>query len=387
MRKRSGLVLVALAALVGVAALAGLGAASGERDDVAPGAAGARARQTSSIAQRRVRLRLVRVASGFNSPTHVAAPRSEASRLYVVEQAGRILVLDRGRRRVFLDIRRLVQSGGEQGLLSVAFHPNYARNHRFYVDYTDNRGDTRVVEYRSNGRRALPGTARQLLYVAQPYANHNGGQLAFGPDGMLYVGMGDGGSGGDPGNRAQNLQTLLGKLLRIDVNRRGADPEIVGYGLRNPWRFSFDRRTGDLYIGDVGQGRFEEVDFTRRQSPGLENYGWDVYEGRAIFERKEPNSAGRLVFPIAVYGRAGGNCTVIGGFVYRGARIPSLRGRYFYGDFCSGNVWSLRVRAGRATTLRREPFRVESLSSFGESARGELYLASLDGAIYRLASR
>ncbi|MDQ3875387.1 MAG: PQQ-dependent sugar dehydrogenase, partial [Actinomycetota bacterium] len=325
-------------------------------------------------------------ASGFGSPTYVASPRNEASRLYVVEQAGRILVLDRGRRRVFLDIRRLVQSGGEQGLLSVAFHPNYARNRRFYVNYTDNRGDTRVVEYRSNGRNALAGSARRVLFVDQPYSNHNGGQLAFGPDGRLYVGMGDGGSGGDPDNRAQNLRALLGKLLRIDVDRRGADPEIVGYGLRNPWRFSFDRGSGDLYIGDVGQGRFEEIDYTRRRSAGLENYGWDVYEGRAIFERKEPNRTGRLVSPIAVYGRAGGNCTVVGGFVYRGRRIPSLRGRYFYGDFCSGVVWSLRVRGGRATTLRREPFRVESLSSFGESARGELYLVSLNGTIYRLAS-
>jgi glucose/arabinose dehydrogenase len=384
----SGVVLVALAGFVGVASVAGFGAAGEARDSpsVQRVAAPTSGERVAATAQRRVRLRLVRVASGFDSPTHVAAPRNEASRLYVVEQAGRILVLDRGRRRVFLDIRRLVQSGGEQGLLSVAFHPNYARNRHFYVNYTDNGGDTRVVEYRSNGRRALPGSARRILFVAQPYSNHNGGQLAFGPDGMLYVGMGDGGSGGDPENRAQNLRTLLGKLLRIDVNRRGADPEIVGYGLRNPWRFSFDRGNGDLYIGDVGQGRFEEIHYTRRRSAGLENYGWDVYEGRAIFEQKEPNPAGRLVHPIAVYGRAGGNCTVVGGFVYRGRRIPSLRGRYFYGDFCSGIVWSLRVRGGRATTLRREPFSVDSLSSFGESARGELYLVSLNGTLYRLAA-
>ena len=260
------------------------------------------------------------MASGFDSPVHVTAPRSE-SRLYVVEQAGRIIVLDRGRRRVFLDIRGLVQSGSEQGLLSVAFHPRYATNRRFYVNYTDLNGDTRVVEYRSNGRRALPGTARRLLFVEQPYPNHNGGQVAFGPDGWLYVGMGDGGSGGDPEDRAQNLSSRLGKLLRIDVDARPARVQIAGYGLRNPWRFSFDRGTGDLWIGDVGQNRFEEVDYTPRNSPGMENYGWDVYEGNAIYESKDPNPAGRLVSPVAVYSQSGGHCSVTGGFVYRGRAL------------------------------------------------------------------
>ena len=329
-------------------------------------------------------LSLERVASGFRSPVQVVATRSEPGRLYVVEQPGRILVLENGRLRSepFLDIRSLVELGSEQGLLGLAFHPDYARNRRFYVNYTDNAGDTRVVEYRSNGERALPGTARRLLFVDQPYANHNGGQVAFGPDGRLYVGMGDGGSGGDPENRAQNIRSRLGKLLSINVATGGVRME--GLGLRNPWRFSFDRARGDLYIGDVGQGAWEEIDYVRRRSSGLENYGWDVWEGRARYESKRP-SRGRLVFPIAVYGRGGGNCTVIGGFVYRGRAVPAARGRYFYGDYCSGVVWSLTVRGGRARSVRRERFRVDDLSSFGEDARGELFLVSLGGTIYRLA--
>ena len=369
-------VLVAVPAALAVAALAaGCGAGVGADGEAA------KAPQSAG----RTALRVVRVASRFDSPVHVTSPRSE-NRLYVVEQAGRIIVLQGGRRRVFLDIRRLVQSGAEQGLLSVAFHPRYATNRRFYVNYTDLNGNTRVVEYRSNGRRARPGTARRLLFVEQPYPNHNGGQLAFGTDGWLYVGMGDGGSGGDPEDRAQNMSSRLGKLIRIDVNSRPPRIQIVGYGLRNPWRFSFDRATGDLWIGDVGQNRFEEVDFTPRNSPGLENYGWDVYEGNSIYENKDPNPAGRLVGPIAVYSQSGGHCSVTGGFVYRGRALRAQRGRYFYGDYCSGVVWSIARENGRATSPRRESFRVPSLSSFGENARGELYLVSLNGTIYRLAA-
>jgi glucose/arabinose dehydrogenase len=336
---------------------------------------------TSTTAQPALRLEQV---ANLSAPLHVAAPRSEPNRVYVVEQDGAIRVLQGRRVRTFLDISSRVRSGGEQGLLSVAFHPQYARNRRFYVNYTDVNGHTRVVEYRSNGTRALPGTARQLLFVRQPYANHNGGQLAFGPDGHLYVGMGDGGSGGDPQNRAQNLGDRLGKLVRLNVDRRGARWEIVGYGLRNPWRFSFDRANGDLYIGDVGQNAWEEVDFTSRNSPGLENYGWDVYEGRAIYERKEVNPAGRLVPPIHVYANGGGECSVTGGFVYRGRAVPGLRGRYVFGDFCSGNIWTLRVANGEAVDVRRERIRVINLSSFGEDARGELYATSLAGRVFRI---
>jgi glucose/arabinose dehydrogenase len=328
--------------------------------------------------------RLVQIASGLEAPTHLASTPSQPGRLYVVEQAGRIRVIEDGRvlPEAFLDIRSLVRSGGEQGLLSVAFHPRYAANRRFYVNYTDVSGDTRVVEYQTRDA-GEPLRRRELLFVDQPYSNHNGGQLAFGPDGLLYVGMGDGGSGA--GNLAQNLQTRLGKLLRRNVDRRGSTWQIVGYGLRNPWRFSFDRATGNLYIGDVGGSAWEEIDFTPRSSPGLENYGWDVFEGRHRFENKSPNSAGRLVGPIAEYNHSEG-CSVTGGFVYRGSGVPGARGRYFYGDYCSGIVWSLVVRGGRAANLRRHSFRVEALSSFGEGARGELYFVAHGGAIYRLAS-
>ena len=333
----------------------------------------------------RATLSLQRVAVGLEQPVHVTAPAGERNRLYVVEKIGRIRVLENRRLRsdAFLDLRGRVSLGSEQGLLGLAFHPRYARNRRFYVNYTDPNGDTRVVEYRSNGRVALPTTRRQLLFVNQPYSNHNGGQVAFGPDGRLYVGMGDGGSGGDPENRAQNPGTLLGKLLAIDVDRRGARPQVVAFGLRNPWRFSFDRRTGDLWIGDVGQNAWEEVDFVPRRSAGLENFGWDVFEGRTRFENKRP-SRGRLIFPVAVYPLSGGHCAVTGGFVYRGNVVPAARSRYFYGDFCSGVVWSLRRVRGRAQ-VRRESFSVSNLSSFGEDARGELYLVSMSGTIFRLA--
>jgi glucose/arabinose dehydrogenase len=323
--------------------------------------------------------RFVQVASGLDQPVHVSAPRNQPGRIYVVEQTGRIRIVQNGRvTGTLVDLRSQVVCCGEQGLLSVAFHPRYAHNGKYYVNYTDRRGDTRVVEYR--GKRRL----RQILFVEQPYSNHNGGQSAFGPDGRLYVGTGDGGSGGDPENRAQHLGSRLGKMLAINVDRRAPRPQIVGYGLRNPWRFSFDRRTGDLYIGDVGQNSWEEVDFTRRRSPGIENYGWDVYEGRARFENKQPSGNGRLVFPVFVYPLDGGHCAVSGGFVYRGRAVRSAAGRYFFGDNCSGTVWSFP--AGRARSVRREPFSLGGLSSFGEDAAGELYAVTLNGRVYQLRS-
>jgi glucose/arabinose dehydrogenase len=334
-------------------------------------------------------LRLVQVAAGLESPTHLASTPSEPNRLYVVEQDGRILVLENGRLRPepFLDITDQVVSGGEQGLLSVAFHPEYEANGRLYVNYTNVDGDTRVVEYRANEARTAvdEATARELLAVDQPFSNHNGGQLAFGPDGLLYVGMGDGGAGGDPDNRAQDLSDRLGKLLRRDVNAGSGDWQIAAYGLRNPWRFSFDRETGDLYVADVGQSAQEEVNYLRWPPGALVNFGWDVFEGTLAFEEKEPNGAGRLVGPVAVYGREGG-CSVTGGFVYRGEEMPGLAGRYFYGDYCSGFVWSFRIRGGKARAHRREQFTVEGLSSFGEDGAGEVYLVSLAGTIYRLTS-
>ena len=339
--------------------------------------------------QSQVRLRLF--ASGLDSPTYVTATRSEPGRLYVVEQPGLILVLQNGKLRSqpFLDIRSRVRSGGEQGLLSMAFHPRYARNHRFFVYFNDKSGDVRVYEYRSNGTVALPGTAKSLLRVPhREFDNHDGGQLQFGPDGRLYAGTGDGGSGGDPDNHAQNLGSRLGKLLRLNVNKRGARWQIVGYGLRNPWRFSWDRATRDLYIGDVGQDEWEEVDVrTPAEQRSLNNYGWRVWEGRSRYtDGQEVNSRGKLVFPVVVYSHSNG-CSITGGYVYRGRAVPAARGRYYYGDYCSGTIWSIRVVKGKLRGApRREPFTVASLSSFGQDARGELYGASIDrGEIYRLS--
>jgi glucose/arabinose dehydrogenase len=329
------------------------------------------------------------VARGFDSPTHVTAPSSEPSRLYVVEQAGVIKVVDRGRVRAqpFLDIRDLVSSGGERGLLSVAFHPRYATNHLFYVDYTDTDGNTRVVEYRSDGARAIPSSARQLFFEQQPFSNHNGGQLAFGPDGLLYIGLGDGGSGGDPNNNGQTFTTKLAKIWKLDVNKPGAEPILVEYGLRNPWRFSFDRATGDLYIGDVGQNAWEEIDYVARAQLGRpSNFGWAVYEGRRPYDQSRAlDKRGPLVWPIAVYSHALG-CSVTGGFVYRGKARRDLVGRYFYGDYCSGAIWSLRMTKGKPTGLRRERFTIAGLTSFGEDARGGLYAVSQQGTLYRIAA-
>ena len=329
-------------------------------------------------------LRLIRVAQ-VEQPVHATAPRNERNNLYIVEREGRIRVRVGGqlRARPFLNVSSRVSTGSEQGLLSMAFHPRYARNRLFYVNYTDTSGDTRVVEYKSRGLSRAPRRTRQILFVDQPYSNHNGGQIAFGPDGYLYVGMGDGGSGGDPQNRAQNLRSLLGKLLRLNVNIRRPKPVIVGYGLRNPWRFSFDRQTGDLYIGDVGQNTREELDFTPRRSPGLENYGWRVYEGKERYTNETPNPAGKLVMPYLDLPNPP-NCSVIGGFVYRGSAVPSAKGRYFFSDNCASRVRSVAAQGG--TSIRDEPFRVDGSSSFGEDARGELYIMSVTGGnVYKIA--
>jgi glucose/arabinose dehydrogenase len=334
-----------------------------------------------------LRLRLVRVAADLEAPTHVASTPGEPNRVYIVDQPGRIFVLEDRRlmQRPFLDIVPLVRSGGEQGLLSVAFHPDYAENGLFYVNYTDLEGHTNVVEYEATADE--PKRRRELLFVEQPYANHNGGQLAFGPDGLLYVGMGDGGSAGDPEDRAQDLSSQLGKLLRYDVDADGKQEwEMVAYGLRNPWRFSFDRETGDLWIGDVGQGEIEEIDYLANGTTGLVNFGWDVFEGTRPYEDKEPDPSGELVEPIAEYTHNEG-CSITGGFVYRGEAIPAAEGRYFYGDYCSGFVWSLELRNGRAVDVRKHNIEVNGLSSFGEDAAGELYLVSLTGSVFRLAPR
>jgi glucose/arabinose dehydrogenase len=331
------------------------------------------------------------VATGLDAPVFATAAPGQLDRLYVVEQPGRIRILEIGGGKTptlldepFLDISSKVESGGERGFLSAVFHPEYESNGLFYVNYTDLNGDTRVVEYRD--LLEGPVQTRELLRVQQPYANHNGGQLAFGPDGLLYVGMGDGGSSGDPENRAQDLTSKLGKLLRVDVDRPGSRWEMVGYGLRNPWRFSFDRVTGDLWIGDVGQGRLEEIDFVPAAELGeLHNFGWDVFEGTEEFEDKQLRPEGTVVEPLTEYSHDLG-CSVTGGYVYRGEALrDEAWGRYFYGDYCSGTIWSLALWEGQVSR-RAHGFEVDGLSSFAEGPRGQLYALSVAGSIYQLVS-
>ena len=328
----------------------------------------------------------MRVVDGFQAPVQVASAPGAPGLLYVVEQGGLVRVVKAGKiqPRPFLDVRALARAGGEQGLLGLAFAPDYATSRQFVVDYTDRNGDTRVMRYRSNGTKALPASATQLLFVKQPYPNHNGGMVAYGKDGLVYVGMGDGGSGGDPENRAQNPASQLGKILRLDPARPAAAPVMVALGVRNPWRFSFDRANGDLWIGDVGQGSIEEVDHVAWPWQGLLNFGWDVYEGNSSFESKALGP-GSLVAPVAQYSHQRG-CSITGGYVYRGSAVPAAKGRYFYGDYCSGTVWSLRLVGGVARQIRQEPFKVPSLTSFGEDGAAELYAVSGNGSLYRLAS-
>jgi glucose/arabinose dehydrogenase len=333
-------------------------------------------------------LDLALVATGLRSPVAATSAPGEEGRLYIVEQAGRIRVLENKELldEPFLDITSDVTSGGERGLLSVAFHPSYDANGLFYVNYTDTNGDTRVAEYRDPGD-GEPVRQRELLYVRQPYSNHNGGQLAFGPDGLLYVGMGDGGSSGDPENHAQDLSDRLGKLLRLDVDKPSTEWEMAGYGLRNPWRFSFDRVKGDLWIGDVGQGNLEEIDFVSAPDlGGLYNFGWNVYEGSEPYEDKPLAPGGTLVEPLTEYTHDLG-CSVTGGYVYRGTKLRRQAwGRYFYGDYCSGRIWSLARWEGEVTR-RGHPFRVDQLTSFGEDSDGELFALSRDGSVYQFVVR
>ena len=334
----------------------------------------------------------VRIATGLTDPLYVTSAPGDPATLYVVEQAGTIRTVQDGRvTGTFADLSEETHVGDqEQGLLGLAFHPRYATNHLYYVDYTDTHGDTRVVE-----RNAATGASRQLLFVAQPHPNHNGGMLAFDKTGYLYVGMGDGGSfagivGNDPENRAQNLSTKLGKMLRIDPLRAGAKWQMVALGLRNPWRFSFDRANGNLWVGDVGAGAQEEVDFRpRAKIAALANYGWSRYEGTSIYGIRKPLSRkGALTFPVWTYSHGDGTlCSIIGGYVYRGGAVPSARGRYFFGDFCLGSIWSFSVGAkGRASVPVRLASSLLNLSSFGEDGNGELYATTIDGGLYVLRS-
>ncbi len=326
----------------------------------------------------------------FDQPVYVTAAPGDATRLFVVEKTGRIVIVKDGALlpKPFLDISGKVTRGGEQGLLSMAFHPRYAANGRFFVDYTDLGGDTRVVRYRvspTDPDVAVASTARVVLRVRQPYANHNGGQLQFSPGGRLFVGMGDGGSGGDPQRRAQDSRSRLGKLLRLNVDVSPVKVGVYAKGLRNPWRFSFDRSTGALWIGDVGQNRREEIDYLKPGRPAGANFGWNGYEGTRVYDRAVARKLrkGSLTWPVAQYGRGAG-VSVTGGYVYRGAAIPALRGFYLFADFGSGRVWAKKGPGGARSALPGVDGQVSQVSSFGQDSAGELYVVSLAGRVYRI---
>jgi glucose/arabinose dehydrogenase len=368
------------------------GSPSASAPTVTPSSVGPSPAPTPRLAE--VRIRLERIAV-LDQPVAMAVRAGDPA-LYVAEKPGRVVALAPGRGpTVVLDLSGRVSTGSEQGLLGLALSPD---GRYLYVDLTDPAGDTRVLEYRLTRDGIDPASEREVLRVDQPYANHNGGQLAFGPDGHLYIGLGDGGSAGDPEGRAQSLATLLGKILRISprpvggrpygvpsdnpfVDTPGARPEIWAYGLRNPWRFSFDRATGELWIGDVGQSAWEEVDVLAPDQGGA-NLGWDLLEGSHPFEGSAEGT--RTVLPVYEYPHDGAVCAVTGGFVYRGEAVPALQGAYVFGDFCTGVLQALAPRPGRAPAHRELGPVVPSLASFGEDAAGELYALSLEGAVYRL---
>jgi glucose/arabinose dehydrogenase len=347
-------------------------------------------------------VRVKPLVDGLHDPVYVTAPPGD-SRLFIVEQEGRIRVFENGRllRRPFLDLTDRVLAGGERGLLSMAFHPQYAANRFFFVNYTDRNGHTRVVRYTATADRNMadPESGRLILLIPQPYANHNGGLVLFGPDGMLYIGMGDGGSAGDPHGNGQNLQSLLGKMLRIDVDRgnpyaippdnpfargKGGRPEIWAWGLRNPWRFAFDPVDRLLYIADVGQNRWEEVDVVPAGRAGI-NYGWNLMEGDHCFKNPGCTRAG-LAPPAFEYDHRQG-CSITGGSVYRGRRVPALVGHYVFADFCSGWIRSFRYSGGQTSELRewRLPESIP-VSSFGTDAEGELYVVSHAGRVFKVVA-
>ncbi|HEX8026286.1 MAG TPA: PQQ-dependent sugar dehydrogenase [Candidatus Limnocylindrales bacterium] len=348
-----------------------------------------------------------RIAKVNGSALAIAAPDDGSGRLFVATQEGRIWSISPGPAydlTPMLDISNEISSGGERGLLGLALHPGFSKDPRAFVNYTDPDGNTVIASFSldlANPSRFDPASRQVILRQPQPFPNHNGGGVEFGPDGDLYIGLGDGGSGGDPNGNGQNLGTFLAKMLRIDVDhpyrgqayavpadnpfvqRNGAKPEIWLYGLRNPFRFSFDRASGDLWIGDVGQDRWEEVDVIRRSDPGGDDLGWNITEGNHCYEPSDGCDTTGLTRPVSEYGHDQG-CAVIGGNVYRGAAYPSLVGGYLFSDSCSGTIWAIPA----ATTSLVQPVAVGQVSGspagFGEDTSGELYIASLDGTIWQL---
>jgi glucose/arabinose dehydrogenase len=393
--RESKFIFVALIALA--AALAALGAApaGAQSDGEQPAPAAAEGKAFLSA--------LVPIATGLDLPVSLAQAADGTGRLFIVEQGGLILIHDGNSLLTtpFLDLSGLVSCCGERGLLGLAFHPNYESNGFFYVHYTDVAGDTMIARYSvsADPNVADPNSDLELLPVDQPFSNHNGGQLQFGPDGYLYIGLGDGGSAGDPGNRAQDLGELLGKLLRIDVNNNdigdglpydippdnpfvsepNARDEIWAYGLRNPWRFSFDRVSGDLFLGDVGQSEWEEIDHQPAGSPGGENYGWRLMEGPDCYNPPIDCDDGTLVHPILAYPHAGSVCAVIGGYVYRGTALPQYVGAYFFSDNCTGQMWVAKERANGTWRVRELVDSAFFPSTFGETESGELCFADYSG--------
>jgi glucose/arabinose dehydrogenase len=384
-----------------------------------PGVPRTRAVSVAAFNPANVSLGISLVKSGFSSPVLVTNAGDASGRLFVVEQTGRIRILKGSTLLAtpFLDLRGAISCCGERGLLGLAFHPNYPKTPYFYVNFTDRSGNTVIDRFSvsSNPNVATRSSGFRIMSITQPYSNHNGGGLAFGRDGYLYIGMGDGGGAGDPGNRAQSTTSLLGKMLRIDVNHRtstrnyvspSTNPyvgiagwdEIWARGLRNPWRWSFDRANGNLWIGDVGQDRYEEIDRslvsgTTPAGRGL-NYGWKVMEGRACYSPSTGCSTANKVLPLVSYQHSvtgADNCAVAGGYVYRGAAYPVLQGGYVYGDYCSGRIWVVSATAAApvAGTLVRSDTASPHLaiSSFGESESGELYVVDLNGGVYRITAK
>ena len=335
---------------------------------------------------------------GMASPVDIQFPDDGSGRMFIIEQDGRIRIIENGQilDPPFLDIISKVDSlGNEQGLLGLAFHPDFKHNPYFYVNYIDLNGNTVIARFTASGSLADPASEKDLLNIRQPYPNHNGGEMAFGPDGTLYMGLGDGGSEGDPLGNGQETNTLLGKILRIDVDHRdpyaipagnpfvngGGQPEIWEYGLRNPWRFSFDKGSGSLYIADVGQDTWEEVDVVPANAGGL-NFGWNYYEGMHSYKGQPPAGLD-FTLPVTEYSHAVGGCAIIGGYVYRGA-LKEWQGIYFYGDECSGKIWGLiRTNNGWRSQLLFETG--ANITTFGQDPSGEIYFADRRGTIYRLS--
>jgi glucose/arabinose dehydrogenase len=334
------------------------------------------------------------VTKDLEQPVYLTyAPGDAAGRLFIVEKTGTIRILRGGvvEKTPFLDISKKVSDGSEQGLLGLAFHPKYKENGRLFINYTDTAGDTHVTEYKADAKNpdlADPASARELLKIEQPYSNHNGGHLLFGPDGLLYIGMGDGGSANDPKGNGQNKTSLLGKMLIMDVDAASPKPEIAALGMRNPWRYSFDRKTGELYIGDVGQNKYEEVHVVPAGKLKGLNFGWNTVEGYGHCLKKSGCDQAGLTLPVYEYTHGVG-CSITGGYVYRGKALPELDGHYFYADYCAGAIRSFRLKGGKVEDNwdwkpRLDPEGVlATLSSFGEDPEGELYLLSLDGILYK----